>query len=335
VVVYHADADGISAAALSSAAIEQLGGTVVALTPPKGKNVYDEAFRTRLVHERARLVLVLDTGSRAGTSWRETPTVIVDHHVASSAADAAAFVHDERAVSTSTLVLDLLEPIAPAGERSWLAAVGALGDRGDAARREPCVVAAVARFGVKALRDLVALVNASGRASAPQPELALESLREMDDPHEIVRGSGPVTRQLIAMQAEVAEATRRARHVAPRVRGRWAIIEIEDACRVHGVIASSWSRRLAPKIVLVANKGYVEGRVHIAVRSHERIDLRAALRELLPNEGDDYAAGHARATGAIVDVSTYERLLTAIDAESARSAAASPRSPTHVATHRS
>ena len=317
-VVYHADADGISAAALACTAVERLGATVVAHTPPKGKNVYDEQFRRAIDRSDARLLMELDTGSRPGTRWRSAPTIIVDHHVTASAPDVEAFVHDEAAVSTSMLVLDVLSPIAPIEDRAWLAAVGAFGDRGDDARKVAAVDAAVARFGISSLREVVALVNASGRAGAPAPEVALDVLRVAADPKAIVHGRGAAMEHLHAMRAEVAAASKRARRVAPRVRGRWALIEIDEPCRVHGVIASAWARRLAPRIVLVANTGYVEGRVHISVRSHAELDLRAAMRALLPDEGGDYAAGHARATGAIVDVPTYQRLLAAIDAEHAR-----------------
>jgi len=317
-VVYHADADGISAAALACTAIERLGGTVVTLTPPKGKNVYDETFRARLESSGAKAALVLDTGGRGGSSWRRLPTVIVDHHAADGAPDVDVFVHDEHATSTSLLVLDLLRPLAPIEDRAWLAAVGALGDRGDAARSEAPVRAATARFGGASVPEVVSLVNASGRAGDPAPEIALEALRAADDPRTIARGEGATAARLHAMRVEVAEASRRARRVAPRIRGRWAIIEIHEKCRVHGIIASAWARRLAPSIVLVANKGYVEGRVHLSVRSHERTDLRAAMRALLPDEGGDYAAGHERATGAIIDVPTYERMLRAIDDEAAR-----------------
>ncbi|HVJ94489.1 MAG TPA: DHH family phosphoesterase [Labilithrix sp.] len=315
-LAYHADADGISSAALVWAAVEHLGGEAVALTPPKGKNVYDRAFRALLERASSRLLTLLDTGSRAGVSWRQQPTIIVDHHVTSSRPDVAAFVHDHDAVSTSILVYELLEPIAPSRERSWLAAVGALGDRGAQARRVPVVSTMVARFGSATLGSVVALVNASGRAATPAPEVALAALREARHPREISRGASAAADHLRQMRAEVAASSKRALRVAPRVRGRWAIIEIEEGCRVHGVVASAWARRLAPRIVFVANRGYVEGRVHISVRSHEDIDLRAALRGLLPDESGDYAAGHARATGAIIDFATYERLLRAIDEES-------------------
>ena len=326
-VVYHADADGISAAALACATVERRGGAVIALTPPKGKNVYDDAFRAELERVEARAVLVLDTGSRAGARYGPLPTIVVDHHVAEAPPDVAAFVHDVRAISTSLLALDLLAPLARLDDRAWLAAIGALGDRGDDARSEPAVGDAVVRFGRTSLDRVVALVNAAGRAADPRPDVALEALRRADDPRTIVRGDSSAARRLHEMRAEVAEASRRARRAPPRIRGRWAVIEIDEACRVHGIVASSWARRLAPRIVLVANTGYMPGRVHVSVRSSEDIDLRAAMRALLPAEGDDYAAGHTRATGAILTVAAYARLIGAIDAEGARAREAGQRAP--------
>src|SRR5690348_10814011 len=76
-IVYHADADGISAAVLACDTVERLGGAPVALSPAKGKNVYDPTFREALEREHARLALLLDTGSRAGASWSPTPTIVV------------------------------------------------------------------------------------------------------------------------------------------------------------------------------------------------------------------------------------------------------------------
>lgn len=317
-VVYHADADGISAAALACAAIEELGGVAVPMTPSKGKNVYDPSFRAELDSLRVAAALIVDTGARAGEVWRNVPTVIVDHHVCEAAPDTEAFVHDEDATATATLLLELLSPIAHLEDKAWLAAVGAVGDRGARAKADRAVREASARFGHASLREVASLVNASGRAVSPAPEVALAALCTAAEPRSIVRREAPVATRLRAMQAEVAAAVKRARRAAPRVRGQWAVIEIDEPCRVHGIIASAWARRLSPAIVLVANKGYVPGRVHISVRSHEEVDLRAAMRALLPTEGDDYAAGHARATGAIVDLPTYERLLAAIEASASR-----------------
>jgi single-stranded-DNA-specific exonuclease len=311
-LVYHADADGIASAALAAAAVERLGGRVLPLTPAKGKNVYDEAFCDEIAAAEPSAVLVLDTGSRAGAAWPGGRTVVVDHHPTDAAPDVHAFVHDEDAVATAKLVLALVAPVAEIEDRSWLAAIGVLGDRGNDARHDPIVARASARFGVQSLREVVALVNASGRAARPAPELALASLRTTDDPRTVAGGQGAPAAKLHEMRAEVAEAVKHARRVAPRVRGQWAIIELEEPCRIHGVIASSWARRLSPRIVLVANRGYVPGRVHLSVRSHLEMDLRAALRGLLPDAGADFAAGHARATGAIIDAATYERLLAAI-----------------------
>lgn len=313
-VLYHGDADGIASAALARHATERLGAGVVGLTPARGESVYDAPLARALVAASPRLAVILDTGARPGATW-PVPTVVVDHPPTERAPRVEAFVHDPAAVATATMTLALLEPLADLSDRAWLAAVGALGDRGERARAEPVVAEATRRFGSAALREVVALVNAAGRASAPANEIAFEALSAAESPRALLDPDHGPAAVLRAKRREVADAVARCRRVPPRVIGRWAVIELHERCRVHGVVASAWARRLAPRIVLVANRGFVPGRVHLSVRSHEEIDLRAALRPLLPEGGADYAAGHARATGAILDVGTYEGLLGAIRRE--------------------
>jgi len=106
---------------------------------------------------------------------------------------------------------------------------------------------------------------------------------------------------------------KRAVRVAPRILGRWAIIEFTDPCRIHSSVASVWTRRLHDRIVLAANRGYIPGRVHFSVRSHEPLDLRAELRALMPDASSDFASGHDRATGGIVGVDVFDELLSRIE----------------------
>jgi single-stranded-DNA-specific exonuclease len=321
-LVYHADADGIASAALLARVLEEAGTPVATLTPEKAQSVYDPVFEARMRELAATLSVVLDTGARAGWGPRVGRVIVIDHHALEGAPQVDCFLHDASAPATTTLVYELASRFAKLEHHAWLVALGLLGDAGEKAKNHPLVRAASARFGGKALREVVALVNASGRASRPAPERALSALRGCDDPRRIARGEGEDAQVLLELRTEVASAIARARRVAPRVRGRWAIIELHEGCRVHGVIASAWARRLAPRLVLVANRGYSSGRVHLSVRSHEPLDLREALRSLLPDEGSDYAAGHARASGAILPVASYERLLAAIE----REATTQPRS---------
>ena len=306
-VVFHGDADGISSAALFTAAFARAGAHPFGMTPPKGIDVYDAAFVEGLERARPDGMVVVDTGSRTGFVWDVAPTMIVDHHPFASPPVCAELVHDENARSTSLLSWPVASQIADVGDRTWLVAVGALGDAGDAARKEPIVAAAAKRHGIGVLRDVVALVNAAGRASRPANDVAYDALVAAESPRDVLASDA-----LCAMREEVASAITSARRVAPKVIGRWAIVELDDPRRIHGVIASTWARRLAPRITLVANRGYMPDRVHLSVRAGGDVDVRRALRELLPDEGPNFAAGHARASGAIVDVPTYERLVAAI-----------------------
>jgi hypothetical protein len=327
-VVFHNDADGTSSAALATEAIERAGGETVALSPPRGENVHGPTTRDEVRRLAPRAALVLDMGSRPGPLFPGIPTAVVDHHPCApggcagdargGAPDVAVFANDPSATSTSLLTWTLFHPIADLRDRAWVAAVGVLGDAGDP-RREPLLAEAARAYGLTSLRTVVALVNAAGRASSHEPRVALEALRLAATPDAIVRGETPAATRLHTLRAEVSAALQRARRVAPRVRGRWALLEIDDPCRIHGVLASTWAKRLAPRIVLVANVGYVKGRVHMAVRAHHDprnpVDVRAALDALLPEHGPDFAAGHARASGGIVDEATYRRVLEAIERE--------------------
>jgi single-stranded-DNA-specific exonuclease len=315
VVAYHGDADGISAAAILAAAGERLGGEVLGRSPAKGENVHAASFAEVVARAYPELVVVLDTGARAGRLFGDTRTIVVDHHRAPAPPDVDAFVStrgDGPETATSALALALAAPLAPLADRAWLAAVGLLGDLGDRARAHPVVAAAAKAYGITNLREVVALVNAAGRSARHEVHMALAALRAAASPREILGATSIPAARLFELREEVSASIMRARHEPPSVYGRWAIVEIAEPCRVHGVIAQSWTRRLASKIVLVANKGYVAGKVHFSVRSHQPLDLRAELRALLPDAGDDFAAGHDRATGGIVDPKTYASLRDAI-----------------------
>jgi single-stranded-DNA-specific exonuclease len=316
-VVYHADADGTSSAALAVSAIQKRGGSTMPFTPRKGKSVHDPEFAAQVENSGVGLAVVLDTGSRPGRLFR-IPTLVVDHHriEPTQPPDVEAFVStfgQEPLISTSALAGELFFPFADMQERVWFAAIGLLGDLGEDARRHPWVQQATAFHKITHLRDTVSLVNAAGRSSAHEAEVALRALLEADGPADIVQGKSDAAKRLHVLKQEVADATKRAVRTAPRIAGRWAVIEFAEPCRIHSSVAAAWTRKLHDRIVLVANRGYVPGRVHFSVRSHEPLDLRAELRALLPDAGPDFASGHDRATGGIVEVSVFEKLLRRIE----------------------
>jgi single-stranded-DNA-specific exonuclease len=80
---------------------------------------------------------------------------------------------------------------------------------------------------------------------------------------------------------------------------------------VHPLVATAWSRRLAPRIVVAANDGYIPGRVNFAVRGGSG-DLRRVLRDALPAAEGEFAHGHERATGGSLPPAAFDALVEAL-----------------------
>lgn len=101
----------------------------------------------------------------------------------------------------------------------------------------------------------------------------------------------------------------------PRIAGDVAVIRFSSPAQIHPLIATRWAPRLAPKIVIAANDGYLPGRVNFAVRSASQVDLLALLRGLgLGRVEGEFANGHPRATGGSVPPHEFERVLAALGA---------------------
>jgi single-stranded-DNA-specific exonuclease len=121
----------------------------------------------------------------------------------------------------------------------------------------------------------------------------------------------PRTRGLERARDEVRLALRQSLTVPPLVRGEAALIRLSTPYGVHPLVAAAWKRRLAPRVVLVANDGYLPGRVNFAVRGGGG-DLRRLLRSALPEANGEFAHGHDRATGGSLRPHDFERLLDAL-----------------------
>ncbi|MDP9384684.1 MAG: hypothetical protein M3P50_05550 [Actinomycetota bacterium] len=75
------------------------------------------------------------------------------------------------------------------------------------------------------------------------------------------------------------------------------MLRFRSPYQVHPLVATTWARRFAPRMVLAANDDYLPGRVNFAVRGGGRgQDLRARLRAALPDATGELGNGHARAT---------------------------------------
>jgi len=156
-----------------------------------------------------------------------------------------------------------------------------------------------------------ALVNAPRRLLDGPVATALALLVEHDE---------PAAALVDPRAAELEEAKRAWRseldaviRTAPVVGERAALIRFSSPAQVHAPVATTWARRLASRVVLAANDGYVDGRVHFSVRGGDG-SLPAFLRAALPDLGPDeeFAHGHDRATGGNLDAEQFARLIRAL-----------------------
>ena len=286
-VVPHTDADGLAAGALALRARGEGADAAVLLGPgevPWGR--FGEP------------VAVLDWGVRSGAP---AGAVLIDHHAPETDApgeDVLVLSGHGEETSTSALVRRVL-PEQPA----WLAAVGAVGDLGDLGFGLPETQGAPKT----AVRKLIPLVNAPRRLRDGPVRTALELLVEHDDPRAALRD--PRVEILSAAKAEWKASFERAVRTAPRVGDDVAVLRFDEPYQVHPLVATAWARRLAPRVVLAANAGWLPGRVNFAVRGGGGRDLRAYLRTALPEAGGEFAHGHDRATGGSLEPAEFDLLL--------------------------
>lgn len=312
----HGDVDGLAAAVLAIRTVERLGGQPLVALPEKGEHVHTCSMRARLREIRADALIVLDMGSRSGNIVENLPTIVIDHHDARESPDGVIFVSAagcEPVVPTGLLVYLMFSPLIPLDDLAWLAALATYGDLGDAHPFAAPLAPVIAQHKKSHFKDAVALVNGARRASSYRPDVALAALLAARGPGDIARGQSPEVSALAACRAEVAAEVARVARVAPRVVGEVALIRFTSGAQIHPLIATRWMRRLAPKIVIVANDGYLPGRVNFAVRCAAEIDLLAFLRGLpLGHVEGEFANGHPRATGGSVPPEEFDRLLAVL-----------------------
>jgi single-stranded-DNA-specific exonuclease len=206
----------------------------------------------------------------------------------------------------------LCKDLAPLGGLEWLAAVGTAADLGTEADIS-LLRDAVDMYGATAIKDTAALINAARRSASNDVTVAFEALIGADGPMDIASHAIPEATVLESYRQEVVSEVRRVLRVVPSISGQWALIKFRSSDLIHPLVAIAWTKRFKESIVLAANYGYVQGYVHFSVRSAKRIDLMEELcrmRAIKPDE--EYAHGHARATGGILPVDEFKALLLAM-----------------------
>jgi single-stranded-DNA-specific exonuclease len=298
VLVPHTDADGLSAGAIARRGIP---GPVDVVLLGRGQTPF--GADAPLPEGR---VAVLDWGVREVAR----PGLLVDHHVPETEPRADQVLvtgHGETPEVSTAALMRRLVPEAPA----WLAALGAFGDLGDRGLALP--ECAGAPRGV--VRQLAPLVNAPRRLRDGPIHVAWDLLIDHDDPRELL--ADPRVDDLRAARDACRAELDRAMRTAPVVSEGLAVLRFRSPCQVHPLVATAWQRRLAPRVVLAANDDYIPGRVNFAVRGGGG-DLRAMLREALPDEPGEFAHGHPAATGGSLAPDRFEALLVALGVPAGR-----------------
>jgi len=306
-VVPHTDADGLAAGAIALRARGEGAADAVLLGRGQTPFAPDAPLPDGPL-------AILDWGIRP----IGRPGLLVDHHapeaeivegrVVGLAAPLAVTAYGEVPETPTAPLMRRIVPEAPA----WLAAVGAVGDLGDAGfALDECHGARPKA----AIKRLVSLVNAPRRLPDGPVRTALALLVEHEDPREALKDAriGELEEAKAAWRAEFDRVVR----TAPQMVGDGvALLRFSSPAQVHPLVATTWSRRLAPRMVLAANDGYLgEGTVNFAVRGGEG-DLRRVLRDALPVRGNaashEFAHGHDRATGGSLPNAEFERLIAGL-----------------------
>ena len=176
----------------------------------------------------------------------------------------------------------------------------------------------------KAVNDAVALVNAPRRTSEFDVISAWKALLEASGPKDILGNA-----RLLSARAEINEEVEKQTHTPPKFSkdGKIAVLRINSAAQVHGVIATRWAGYLNSKaleIIMVANSGYRPGYVNFScriarsVRSRDPpVNIIASLKaaaelddgDLIERMGESFARGHKEASGGIIPTAEFEELM--------------------------
>lgn len=305
VILHDSDADGVTSGVVLQRTLERLGFTNVArVIPNRERDAWTGSNRALVAAHEPRALFVLDLGVRGEAIVENVPLCFIDHHrpagVPANALVISGYTWDP-IPNTSLIVYDLCARVADVRDLDWIAAIGALSDLGE---RAPFQLLADVkkRYTMKDLKEATALINAARRASEYQPELAARALLDHASPRELVASENIAP--LRAAREEVNREMAIAKMAAPKFSGNVALIRVRSRCQVHPLIAQIWRSRLPKYVVIVANDGYLPGRVNFSMRSATGINLN----DFLSAQGLA-ARGHDQASGGSVSEEEFAALL--------------------------
>ena len=271
-VVPHTDADGLAAGAI--ALRERREGADAAVLLGRGETPFGRPPPAALPDGP---LAVLDWGVRP----LERPALLVDHHLPEAGPREDQVVVSSYGFEPETPTAALMRRIVPAAP-ARLAGVGAVGDLG----RRGLDLPECAGAPVTAVSRLAGLVNAPRRLLDGPVRTALALLVEHDEPAAAL--ADPRIAELEDAKREWRAEFDRTVHTAPQVGESAALLRFSSPFQVHPVVAQTWARRLAPRLVLAANDGYLPGRVNFSARGGQG-SLPQLLRAALPDVGGEFA----------------------------------------------
>ena len=320
-ILSDSDADGLPAAAILVRSMVRAGYAEVTAEPRrKFENAWLPEVRRRLAERNPDALIILDLGSRSGALLPGVPTLLIDHHAPRGIPPGTTLISAYGAEPTATAgllaywcALALVPEIAD--ELVWLAAISLLSDLGDKA---PFQELARARFlfGVTALKELTALLNAPRRSAAGDARPGLDLLLSGRSPKEMLKNPSPELTTLREAKQEVSMAMAAARKARPyfatehrdELGADLVAVRVNTACQVHPLIAQLWRSRFPESVILCVNVGFRPGFVHFAGRAPQGIHLIQFLPLRTPEGADEnYGGGHDQASGGALPVPIWNR----------------------------
>jgi DHH family len=345
-IVPDKDADGLTSGVILYRTLKELGlneENINVHFVTKGNVAASKEERQAMQATNPKYIFVLDQGS-----WSKTPLidashqgVVIDHHhgededfpVGSVFASAC---HYPPVATTSLLTYIICSELSSTitSDAKWLCAIGTHGDLGNTFKWErpfPDMSDTFKQYTKAKINTAISLLNAPRRTATYDVSSAWEALVHADSPDMILRSS-----RLLNARAEVNGEVERCTHTPPRFSsdGRIAMFRISSVAQVHPVIATRWAGHLNSaklEIVMVANEGYLPGKVNFSCRIAKCARLREGphdvniieiLKEvaerdttgtLMDELGESFARGHKEASGGMVPTEAFDKFVTCLE----------------------
>jgi len=319
-IIHHSDADGCTSAAILKKALEGKGVEDVETASPVTQPYITKGIKELVEKKNPSVLILADMGNgdidylKEQSSRRKT--AVFDHHKIFADTGDLLIVNPCKAS-----IPDTMNPSASyvawracgTEETGWLAAVGAIGDKGENKIGE-LLEETKARYGIS-MEELKKCAQILDAAEAYEPGGAGEvvgTLMECGGPTDLLQGEEPKIKELRGKKEKIeAEIERLADEYAGKSNETLIAYGIETKYGIKGDVANILQERYPHKIVLV----YVEkkGQVRLSMRTNLDADTATAIKKALGPQGR--GGGHPKAAGAEMPKGEFEGFLGRLSKE--------------------